>query len=357
MQITAKMVAELREKSGAGMMKCKEALVACEGDMEKAMDFLRQKGLSSADKRAGRSTSQGLVVPMTTADKRHAGIVEVNCETDFVAKTDGFIAFANNLAKLVLDNPSVKSVEDLNKLSYEGQSIDDYRKSVIANTGENVTISRAEHLDVEDGKDGLFDTYVHEGGAIGVIVQVEAASSAAASDAETARLAHDVALQAAAMNPIALNQEAVAQDIRDREYKVGYEKAKAELVVKAVNKALEKAGINPAHVDSEEHMESNIVKGWITRELVDKAKEIKATVSVEAEKNLKEQMLQNIAKGRLDKYLKENCLVEQAFVKDQTKTIKDIVEEASKKVNAKLNIVAFRRWARGESSAKAEAAE
>ncbi|MDD3376833.1 MAG: translation elongation factor Ts, partial [Candidatus Riflebacteria bacterium] len=107
--ITAQMVKELREKTGAGMMKCKEALNECNGNLEEAIDFLRKKGLASADKRSGRATSQGLVVPLISENRRTAGIVEANCETDFVAKTDDFINFANKLAELVLNTPSVKS--------------------------------------------------------------------------------------------------------------------------------------------------------------------------------------------------------------------------------------------------------
>ena len=348
MQITAKMVAELRERSGAGMMKCKQALVACEGDMEKAMDHLRKSGLASAGKRADRATSQGIVLPLISEDKRHVGLVEVNCETDFVAKTDGFIAFANNLAKLVLDHPEVKSVADLEKLSVEGQSVDDYRKSIIAKCGENCSISRAEHLDVPEGTEGVFDRYVHnkvdgcEGGQLGVLVQVKTAD--AKYNDEAVKVAHQVALHIAMNDPIAISENEVSQDVKDREFNVGYEKAKVEQVEKVVTKALEKAGINPAHVDTEEHMKSNCEKGWITAEKVAEAKEIKTKVGAEALANLKEAMLQNIAKGRLAKFLKEGCLLEQTFLMDDTKTVGAYISDSAKALNTNLEVTAFRRW-------------
>lgn len=198
--ITAQMVKELREKTGAGMMKCKEALNECNGNLEEAIDFLRKKGLASADKRSGRATSQGLVVPLISENRRTAGIVEANCETDFVAKTDDFINFANKLAELVLNTPSVKSTSDLEKLSIDGQTIDDYRKSMIAKTGENITIGRAEHLEIPSGGNGFFDNYVHGNGAIGVIVEVKTADSAVATNTEVIQTVHNIALQAAAMS-------------------------------------------------------------------------------------------------------------------------------------------------------------
>lgn len=361
MQITAKMVAELRDRSGAGMMKCKQALVACEGDMEKAMDHLRKSGLASAGKRADRATSQGIVLPLISADKRHVGLVEVNCETDFVAKTDGFIAFANNLAKIVLDHPEVKSVEDLLKLSFEGQSIDDYRKSIIAKTGENCSISRAEHLDIADGTEGIFDRYVHnkidgsEGGQLGVLVQLKVADGKAKEEA--VGIAHQIALHIAMNDPIAISETEVPQEVKDREYSVGYEKAKVEQIEKAVNKALEKAGINPTHVDSEDHMKSNCAKGWITEEKVAEAREIKTKVAEEAAAKLNATMLENIAKGRLAKFLKEGCLLEQVFLMDDSVSVGTYVDNSAKALNTKLEVTAFRRWKCGEAAPKAEVAE
>ena len=356
MQITAQMVKDLREKTGAGMMKCKEALAECNGNLEEAIDFLRKKGLASADKRSGRATSQGLVIPLTTADRRTSAIVEVNCETDFVARNDDFGTFANKIAELVLNNPSVKTVEDLNKLSIEGQSVEEFVKTMIAKTGENISISRAEHLSFAAGQNGIFDTYIHGEGTIGVLIQTKTETEAASKNSELSNYVHEVALQVAAMNPMALSSDYITQEDKTRELNIAIDKTKAELIAKSVNKALEKEKINPAHVDSEDHMKSNMEKGWITQEAVDKAREIIKTVSASAAASLDDKMIHSIAEGRLKKYFKENCLLEQAYVKDDKKSIADLPTEVSKAIGAKVELVTFRRWARGEAAA-AEASQ
>ncbi len=347
MQISAQMVKDLREKTGAGMMKCKEALAECNGNLEEAVDFLRKKGLASADKRSGRTTSQGQVIPLMTADKRTAAIVEVNCETDFVARNDDFSAFANKIAMLVLNNASVKTADDLNKLTIEGQPFEEFVKSMIARTGENISVSRAEHLAFAKDKHGIFDVYIHGEGSIGVLIQVNTENADAAKNAEVAHYAHEVALQAAAMNPMALSSDDIAQEVKTRELSIAIDKTKAELIAKSVNKALEKEKINPAHVDSEDHMKSNMEKGWITQEVVDKAREIIKTVSASSAASQDDKKIHSIAEGRLNKYFKENCLLEQAYVKDDKKSITDLAHDVSKKIGAKIELVTFRRWARG----------
>ena len=232
---------------------------------------------------------------MTTADKRTAAIVEVNCETDFVARNDDFVAFANKIANLVINNASVKTAEDLNKLSIEGQPFEEFVKTMIAKTGENISVSRAEHLAFAKAQNGLFDIYTHGEGTIGVLVQVKTENEAAAKKTEVAHYAHEVALQAAAMNPIALSSDDITQEVKTRELSIAIEKTKAELIAKSVNKALEKEKINPAHVDSEDHMKSNMEKGWITQEVVDKAREIIKTVSASAAANQDDKKIHSIA--------------------------------------------------------------
>ena len=151
---------------------------------------------------------------------------------------------------------------------------------------------------------------------------------------------HAIAMQVAAMKPVALNQESVPQSVIDEEIRVAVEKTKQEQVQKAVEAALKKAGINPAHVDSEDHMESNMGKGWITAEQVAQAKEIIATVSAEKAANLPEAMIQNIAKGRLNKFFKESCLLNQEFIQDSTLSVADYLKAADKE----LTVVDFKRF-------------
>jgi len=153
-------------------------------------------------------------------------------------------------------------------------------------------------------------------------------------------LAKQIAMQIAAMNPIAIDEDGVPESVKEQEINVAIEKTKAEQVQKAVEAALKKAGINPAHVDSEDHMESNMTKGWITAEDVAKAKEIIATVSAEKAANLPEAMIQNIAKGRLAKFMKEVCLLNQEDIMDGKKTVREVLKAA----DADLQIVAFKRF-------------
>lgn len=305
MQITATMVKDLREKTGAGMMKCKEALQECNGNFEEAVDFLRKKGLASADKRSGRATSQGLIVPLTSPDRRTAVILEVNCETDFVARNENFIAFADKLAKAVLSNPAIKTVADLEKAIIDGQPGEELRKSMVANTGENMGFGRVERFEIADGKFGLFDTYIHGDGNIGVLVQLAAENAQAAQNPEAITLAHEIALQAAAMKPL---------------YTV------------------------PAEVPTE-HLarEKDVILGQIKND--------------PKNANKPEDIMNKIVEGRLAKYYKEYCLNEQAYVKDDSKSINDLTVELSKKLGSKVTLVTFRRWALGEAGADNSAEE
>ncbi|GAB4274798.1 MAG: translation elongation factor Ts [Candidatus Rifleibacteriota bacterium] len=305
MQITAQMVKDLREKTGAGMMKCKEALVECKGNFEEAVDFLRKKGLASADKRSGRATSQGLVLPLTTEDRRTAVILEINCETDFVARNDNFVAFADKVAKTALNNASIKTVEDLEKAAIDGQTGDELRKGMVANTGENITFGRIERFEIPAGNYGLFDTYVHGDGNIGVLVQLATENEAAAKNPDTIALAHEIALQAAAMKPLYTTPREVPTEHLARE--------------------------------------KDIILGQIKND--------------PKNANKPEDIINKIVEGRLAKYYKEYCLVEQAYVKDDSKTIQDLCDELSKKLGAKISIVTFRRWALGEANAENTPAE
>ena len=297
MQITAQMVKELREKTGAGMMKCKDALKECNGNFEEAVDFLRKKGLASAGKRAGRATSEGLIVPVATEDRRTAAIVELNCETDFVARNDQFVDITNKLAKFVLENAAIKNTADLLKATFEGQTVEEYIKSIIATMGENITLGRVERFEIADGKFGIFDAYVHGDGNIGVLVHIDAENEAAQGSADTLAYAHEVALQTAAMKPLYLNSEKVPTEILARE--------------------------------------KDVILGQIKND--------------PKNANKPEEIMNKIVDGRLNKYFKENCLVSQAYVKDDNMTIDELAGEYSKKAGGKISVANFRRWALGEA--------
>ena len=206
---TAKDVMALREMSGAGMMDCKKALTACEGDMDKAMDYLREKSLAASAKKAARIAAEGIVSSYVTDDHKVGAIVEVNCETDFVAKTDDFKALVNSVAKLVVEkNPA--DVDELMALDCGDGTVAEMVNRAVAKIGEKITIRRFARMEGQ-----LVDTYIHLGGKIGVIVAAKTA------DAEKARPAvHDVAMHIAAAKPGVLHRDEVDPADLDKEREI-----------------------------------------------------------------------------------------------------------------------------------------
>ena len=333
MAITAGMVKELREMTGAGMMDCKKALSETNGDMDAAVEFLRKNGQAKAEKKAGRIAAEGIVKTVVKDNK--AAIVEVNSETDFVAKNDEFQGFVETVVNQIVDSEAA----DMDAFMAEAWAADttktvkDALVEKIAVIGENLNIRRFEKVAADNG---CVVSYIHGGGRIGVLV---VADTDVVNDDIKACL-KNVAMQVAAMNPIAVDEDGVSEEVKQKEIEVAVEKTKVEQVQKAVEAALKKANINPAHVDSEDHMESNMAKGWITAEDVAKAKEIIATVSAEKAANMPEQMIQNIAKGRLAKFLKEVCLLNQEDIMDAKKTVREVLKEA----DPELKVVDFKRF-------------
>ena len=261
---TAKDVMALRERTGAGMMDCKKALTECNGDAEKAIDFLREKGLAAAAKKAGRIAAEGIVGSYMTDDRKVGVIVEVNCETDFVAKTDDFKAFVATIAKqIAVKNPA--TVEEL----MEQTLVDDPAKTVnmllneaVAKIGEKISIRRFQRAE------GVVDTYVHLGGKIGVLVDVEGEA--------VAEKLHDVAMQIAAAKPNCISRD----------------------------------DVNQADVEKE--------------------KEILRAQALNEPKPKPEAIIEKMVNSRIEKYYKEVCLMEQPFVKDQDQSVGQMVGGAFK---------------------------
>ena len=191
MNITASMVKDLREKTGAGMMDCKKALAECEADLEKAIDWLRQKGLSKAAKRADRATSEGVIAEWMSEDGKSAVMVEVKCETDFVARGDKFREFADAV---------VRKIADVRPAALEDAGLQDMLNETIAATGENVTLGRFVRIDVDGA--GLVGVYVHANGKIASMVEVKCDSDAVAASEGVRECAKNVAMQIAAANPL-----------------------------------------------------------------------------------------------------------------------------------------------------------
>ena len=318
-------IKKLRTMTGAGLADVKKALTDAEGDFNKAMEVIREKGQAIAAKRSDRETSNGCV--LVKAADGFAAIVALKCETDFVANGADYIKLTQDILDAAVA-AKAKSLDEVKALTIaDGTNVQDAVVARSGITGEKMELDGYNFIEGDN-----VEVYDHMGKhTLCTMVQ---------TNKEAKEQGHAIAMQVAAMKPVALNQESVPQAIIDEEIRVAVEKTKQEQVQKAVEAALKKAGINPAHVDSEDHMESNMGKGWITAEDVAKAKEIIATVSAEKAANLPEQMIQNIAKGRLNKFFKESCLLNQEFIQDSKLSVADYLKAADKE----LTVVDFKRF-------------
>lgn len=288
--ITAKAVKELRDKTGVGMMDCKKALKETNGDIEKAVEFLREKGLAAAAKKADRIAAEGIVKTYVSEDGKTASIVEVNCETDFVALNEEFVGFATKLAEIVATT-NVNTVEELLNEKIGDQTVSETLTSLVAKLGENMTVRRFERLHVESGN---IASYIHGGGRIGVLVE----ASCEADSEVVGEVAKELCMQVAAANPLFLDRTSVDT--------TSLEKEKEIYRVQALNEGK-------------------------PEKIVDK-----------------------MVEGRIKKYFKEVCLVDQVWVKDGDKTIAGLVEEKSKEVGSPITITKFVRFERGEGIEKKE---
>ena len=298
MAISIDDIKKLRAMTGAGLADVKKALTEADGDFDKAKDILRERGLAIAAKRSDRETSNGCV--LVKAVDGFAAMLALKCETDFVANGKDFIQLTEDIlnAAIAAKCKTLDEVKTLKLANGDDAATAVQHRSGI--TGEKMELDGYDYL--EGANISIYD---HMGKhTLATMVQLNAANEEAG---------HKVAMQVAAMKPVALGESSVPQSVKDEEFKVAVEKTKEEMVTKAVDAALKKAGINPAHVDSEDHIESNTKKGWLTEEDAAKAREIKKTVGEEKAASLNEQMIQNIAQGRLNKFFKENCLVDQEF--------------------------------------------
>ncbi|MDM8338809.1 translation elongation factor Ts [Mediterranea massiliensis] len=325
MAVTMADITKLRKMTGAGMMDCKNALTAAEGDFDKAMKIIREKGQAVAAKRSDREASEGCVLAKSAGD--FAVIIALKCETDFVAQNADFVKLTQDILDLAVAN-KCKTLDEVKALQLGDVTV---AQAVVDRSGITGEKMELDGYMMVEGAETVVYNHMNRNGLCTIV---------AFNKKVDEQIGKQVAMQIAAMNPIAIDEDGVSEDIKQKEIEVAIEKTKAEQVQKAVEAALKKAGINPAHVDSEEHMESNMAKGWITAEDVAKAKEIIATVSAEKAANLPEQMIQNIAKGRLGKFLKEVCLLNQEDIMDAKKTVREVLKEA----DPELKVVDFKRF-------------
>ena len=283
--------------TGAGLADVKKALTEAEGDFDRAKELLRERGLAIAAKRSDRETSNGCV--LTKVENGFGAIIALKCETDFVANGADFIALTQNILNAAVAN-KCKTLDEVKNLDINGQKAEEAVTQRSGITGEKMELDGYQILEGEN-----IEVYDHMGKhTLCTMVQTSKTNAEAG---------HKLAMQVAAMKPVALDAEHVEQKILDEEYKTAVEKTKLEQVEKFVEMKLKKAGLNPNLVDSEDHIESNMSKGWLTQAQADEARKIIAEAKVEGEAQLKMQMIENIAKGRVQKFLKENCLVDQEF--------------------------------------------
>ena len=326
MAISIEDIKKLRAMTGAGLADVKKALTEAEGDFDKAKELLRERGLAIAAKRSDRETSNGCVLVKNVDG--FAAMIALKCETDFVANGADFVKLTSDIldAAIAAKCHTLDEVKALKLGEGDVQAAVTQRSGI---TGEKMELDGYEVLEGEN-----IEVYDHMGKhTLCTMVQLNQNNEDAG---------HKVAMQVAAMKPIALDEASVPDSVKDEEYKVAVQKTKEEQVEKAVEVALKKAGLNPNHFDSEDHIESNQGKGWITAEDVAKFREIKETVSAEKAANLNENMIQNIAKGRVGKFLKENCLVCQEFQFGDGD--KQSVADYLKKQDKELKIVAYKRF-------------
>ncbi|MBZ0186131.1 MAG: translation elongation factor Ts [Candidatus Obscuribacterales bacterium] len=276
-QITASMVKELREKSGAAMMDCKKALVESSGDFDKAFEWLRQKGVATASKKSSRATSEGLIVGKISDDLKTAVLLEVNCETDFVARNEEFVGLCNGLVEVALSG-KCKTLEDLLAAKHEGVAISERVTGVIAKMGENIVVKRLDYLAVD--KEGIIGLYIHAlGGKMGALIELSADKK---PDVEVAgALARDLAMHIVSTKPQYLSRQEVPKETIEEERRI--ESGKSDLA----NKPPE----------------------------------------------IREKMIE----GRVDKILAERCLSEQPFVKDPSQTVANQLKAKSKEIGATLS--------------------
>lgn len=289
--ITASMVKDLRERTGAGMMDCKRALSETDGDIDKAIELLREKGLAAAAKKSGRIAAEGLVSTYISEDMKVGSLVEVNCETDFVAANEGFVALSNNVAKQAAKTTSTTIDEFASEkyIANEDITISDAVTALITKLGENMSVRRFEKFSIENG---IVQSYIHGGGRIGVLVELACDKQ----DDVLIQIAKDVAMQVAAASPLFLDNTCVDNETLEKEKEI--------YRVQALNEG------KP------------------------------------------EKIVEKMVMGRVNKYFKEVCLLEQIWVKNSDYTITKYLQEESTKLGAEIKITRFVRFERGEGIEK-----
>ncbi|MGE5604870.1 MAG: translation elongation factor Ts [Bacteroidota bacterium] len=294
-EISAAVVKELRERTGAGMMDCKKALSEAGGDMDKAIEYLREKGLAAAAKKSGRIAAEGLVNAYVADGKKVGVLVEVNCETDFVAKNPDFQKFVQDIAEAIAQNAPADNEALANMKLPGGSTVTETVTALVAKIGENMNVRRFVRFETKEN--GLIDSYIHMGGKIGVLLECSYSKKETAGNPDFLSLVKDLAMQVAAAKPDYVRREEVPAEVLERE--------KAIYKAQAINEGKPEA------------------------------------------------IAEKIMLGRLDKFYKEVCILEQLFIKDTDKTVTKLLQEINAKLGGEnITINRFARFEKGEGIEK-----
>ncbi|MHC4482861.1 MAG: translation elongation factor Ts [Planctomycetota bacterium] len=286
-EISASMVMKLRKMSGQGMMACKVALQEAAGDMDEAMGILRKKGLATLTKRAGRETSEGLVVSKSSEDGKVAVLASLCCETDFVAKSDDFVAAAKTLADYALACPANEGVENVLETFVDGKKFSDILSETVSKTGEKMQVGDYSKFRLDGA--GLMSIYIHFNEKVGTMVQIESSDEAVSQTDALKQTANDIAMHITATKPLALDKDGIEPEIIEKEKAIFAEQVKDK----------------PANI------------------------------------------IEKIVEGKVKKFLTENCLLDQPFVKDDSKSVAQVLDEAAKQAGGEAKITRFVRFAVG----------
>ncbi|MEH1921078.1 MULTISPECIES: translation elongation factor Ts [unclassified Nostoc] len=298
-EISAKLVQELRQKTGAGMMDCKKALIETEGNVEEAADWLRKKGISKAGAKNDRIAAEGLVETYIQPSGQVGVLIEVNCQTDFVARNEAFKALVKNLAKQAATADSVESLLAQPYIENESGTVEEFIKQTIATLGEKIQVRRFVNYAIAEGTQGIVDSYIHTGGRVGVLVELGSQTESVAANSEFQTLARNAAMQVAACP----NVEYVSVD-------------------------------------------------QIPAEVAQKEKDIELGKDDLANKpdNIKEKIVQ----GRIEKRLKELTLLDQPYIRDQSISVEDLLKQAKAQLGEEIQVTRFVRYILGEGIEKQE---
>ncbi len=358
MAFTAQDVKALREKTGVGMMECKKALVEADGDMEKAIDFLRERGLAAAQKKASRIAAEGVVLPYYDEETKKGVVVEVNSETDFVAKNEKFMGFVEGVAKTILaTNPA--DVEALKEEKFNGtdRTVTETLNDLVLSIGENMKIRRFERME------GIVSTYIHAGGSVGVMVGFDVADESKAADDEFIAMGKNVAMQIAAMSPEYLSKADISDEKLAKMESLTVDSALNKpdslpmpILTSLINEAID--GKKWSDEDSatyqglDNKQRKNFVN-FISKEAYETLAEIAVSHKAEIVEN---KIFTGLVQGRLSKQIKEICLFEQEFVRTDLfqGSVKAYIDSVAKALGTEITANGYIRMMKGEGLEKRE---